>query len=95
MPINDQEYDVRKKASQGARFVSVASASILGVNLNLEIRNEKIMKISDQIRDWLKEKKTITIPEIMKKFGINAADAIEAIEILREEGHIQEIDSAF
>lgn len=95
MFINGKNYDLIKKASKGTRFVSESSFALFGGNLNQQIRKEKIKTISEEILELLKKKESITIPIIMKSFHINAIDAIEAIELLRVKGMIQETESTY
>ena len=65
---------------------------MLGGNLNKDFEKDKINDIAEEIKELLKEEKTLTIPKIMKKFNINAMEAIEAVEILRKKGIVEEID---
>jgi len=92
MTINANNNDIIVQASKGANFVSTASYALLGGNLSNNLKKERIKKLATKIERLLKIRKKMTIPEVMKEFRVNIADAIEAINLLKERGIIQEID---
>lgn len=83
--------DICEKAAIGFDFLGISAHAILGGNINRIIRREKLNKLAEDIKKLLEKKKRITIPEIMKMFKVNALDAIEAINILKEKGIVKEV----
>jgi predicted HTH transcriptional regulator len=92
MTVNITSVDLIKQASKGAKFFSTASYALLGGNLSNNLKKEKIERLSINIERLLKTRKKMTVPEVMKEFNVNIAEAIEAINLLKERGIIQEID---
>ena len=90
--INIKNIDLVEQASKGARVIGASAFSMLGGNINKKLTEEKTRKIADGVHKLLKERKKMSIPDVMEAFDVNVAEAIEAVKILKQRGIIQEID---
>ncbi len=84
--------EVLKKASEGARFVSSATYSLFGGDLNKKIQEEKTERLANNIKELLATRKKMSIPEVMREFNVNVAEAIAAIDWLKSKGIVHETD---
>ncbi len=84
--------EIIKKASEGARFVSSATFSLFGGDLNKKIQGEKTERLANNIKELLATRKKMSIPEVLKEFNVYVADAIEAVDWLKRNGIVHETD---
>ncbi len=88
----EKKSNIIQKASEGARLVSSATFTLFGGNLNRKINDEKIEKLANEIKEILITKKKMSIPEVMREFNVNVAEAIEAVDRLKRKGIVHETD---